>query len=249
MYLLDPRPFGALSCAAKIACAHFPVRGILAPGCHAGCALEPSVGFPRRGRRAITHRMSVSIEQTIATLRQRASAKQAQCEARAAAIRAQLASLAADPEIIGADLWLIGSLAWGGFGTRSDVDVVVRGMPTHRFAALETAWTLAPGVLVDLPRFEGLDLESSAEWSAKGSGSMGDDRSSRMRLARSEAAADLHGYDHAVEEPGATCELRRRPWRSAAHHAGIPQSERIWQKRRQESSGRGVAGPGIQRAS
>jgi predicted nucleotidyltransferase len=38
--------------------------------------------------------------------------------------------------------WLVGSLAWGGFGERSDVDVVVRGMGDARVAAL---W----GVLVD----------------------------------------------------------------------------------------------------
>jgi predicted nucleotidyltransferase len=56
----------------------------------------------------------------------------------------------------GARAWLIGSLAWGGFGHRSDVDVVVSGLRPMDEAALETALAGAAGVPVDLLRLETL---------------------------------------------------------------------------------------------
>jgi predicted nucleotidyltransferase len=55
-------------------------------------------------------------------------------------LRTAAVRLRRDDHLDGA--WLVGSLAWGGFGERSDVDVVVRGMDETRVAAV---W----GVLVD----------------------------------------------------------------------------------------------------
>ena len=52
--------------------------------------------------------------------------------------------------------WLVGSLAWGGFGTRSDVDIVVRGAPASGFGALAATLSDALGAEVDLMRIEEL---------------------------------------------------------------------------------------------
>ena len=46
----------------------------------------------------------------------------------------------------GATAWLIGSLAWGGFGERSDVDVVVRGLDWNEAMTLELALSRAVSV-------------------------------------------------------------------------------------------------------
>lgn len=58
----------------------------------------------------------------------------------------------------GGEAWLIGSLAWGGFGERSDVDVVVRGLSSDSVSELERSLSEATGVEVDL-----LDLSSLTE--------------------------------------------------------------------------------------
>jgi predicted nucleotidyltransferase len=46
--------------------------------------------------------------------------------------------------------WLIGSLAWGGFGVRSDVDVVVSGLTPERGLELEVLVGSAANAPVDL---------------------------------------------------------------------------------------------------
>lgn len=109
-----------------------------------------------RDPRATIRRMSVTVEQMIATLRQRAAERQARDAARGAELRRQLDAPAAAEELRGVELWLIGSLAWGGFGVRSDIDVVVGGLPPERVGPLETAWTLALRVPVELLRYDSL---------------------------------------------------------------------------------------------
>ena len=56
------------------------------------------------------------------------------------------------------EAWLIGSAAWGGFGLRSDVDVVVRGLAVSERAMAENAFSerVGAGVGVDLLRWEEL---------------------------------------------------------------------------------------------
>lgn len=56
----------------------------------------------------------------------------------------------------GATAWLIGSLAWGGFGERSDVDVVVAGVSSEQATRLERALLRSAGVPVDLLQLEAL---------------------------------------------------------------------------------------------
>jgi predicted nucleotidyltransferase len=101
--------------------------------------------------------MPVSVEQMIATLRQRAAAYEARHAARAAELRARIEVLAAAEKLRGVELWLIGSTAWGGFGVRSDIDVVARGLPLERVCPLETAWMFALREQVELLRFEELE--------------------------------------------------------------------------------------------
>jgi len=50
----------------------------------------------------------------------------------------------------GGRAWLIGSLAWGGFGVRSDVDLVLNGVPAEVAVELERAVARAAKAPVDL---------------------------------------------------------------------------------------------------
>jgi predicted nucleotidyltransferase len=79
-------------------------------------------------------------------------------EERAAHLRERLHTLAPRLHREGAfeAAWLVGSLAWGGFGERSDVDVVVRGSDPSRLGALWAAFGDALGAPVDLLRIEDL---------------------------------------------------------------------------------------------
>lgn len=56
----------------------------------------------------------------------------------------------------GVTAWLIGSLAWGGFGERSDVDVVVAGLSAADATRLEPLLVRVAGVPVDLLHLETL---------------------------------------------------------------------------------------------
>lgn len=58
--------------------------------------------------------------------------------------------------------WLIGSLAWGGFGAGSDVDVVAEGLTPEQEVALWSALQGALAHAVDLLRFEDLDAAFQA---------------------------------------------------------------------------------------
>lgn len=100
--------------------------------------------------------MAVTIEQALATLRARAARAQADREAVAERIREQLSTAIEDLLPNGTDAWLIGSLAWGGFGERSDVDVVLRGCSSKAACRVEVALTTALRVAVEVLRFEEL---------------------------------------------------------------------------------------------
>jgi len=51
---------------------------------------------------------------------------------------------------LNAKAWLIGSLAWGGFGERSDVDLVLDGVDSTLATSIEIALCRAVQVEVDL---------------------------------------------------------------------------------------------------
>lgn len=52
--------------------------------------------------------------------------------------------------------WLIGSLAWGGFGRRSDADIVVLGADPSRIVRLAALLSDVAGIWVDVLRMEEL---------------------------------------------------------------------------------------------
>jgi predicted nucleotidyltransferase len=103
--------------------------------------------------------MVVSVEQTVATLRARAAAQHAAQQTRARAVRDLLVRAVGAHAPPGAKVWLIGSLAWGGFGAHSDIDLVVQDVPAHLATRLEVDLLRAVALPVDVMRFE--DLSAS----------------------------------------------------------------------------------------
>jgi predicted nucleotidyltransferase len=102
--------------------------------------------------------MTVLPSELTRTLVERERARQEELEARAGALRRALEgavrALGQRGEIGRA--WLIGSLARGGHGPRSDVDLVVEGLPADRWAPVWDELCAALGVEVDLLRIEEL---------------------------------------------------------------------------------------------
>ena len=100
--------------------------------------------------------MTVTTEQTLATLRKRAAAARAAREAVAADVRSRVVEHMTAQLPPGTSAWLIGSLAWGGFGERSDIDVVLQGASPEQACRLEVDLTRALRLPVDMLRFEEL---------------------------------------------------------------------------------------------
>jgi predicted nucleotidyltransferase len=75
---------------------------------------------------------------------------------------------ASRPASAGASAWLIGSLAWGGFGERSDVDLVFRGVAPAEALALEAALAVTAEAPIDLLVFEALPPSFQARVLAEG---------------------------------------------------------------------------------
>jgi predicted nucleotidyltransferase len=105
--------------------------------------------------------MTVGAKEAAETLALRAHRAREEEALRAAEIRAGAVEvlrdrLAVRPGGRAARAWLIGSLAWGGFGVRSDVDVVVEGLTPREAMELELALVRRLGLPVDLLRFEEL---------------------------------------------------------------------------------------------
>jgi predicted nucleotidyltransferase len=65
-------------------------------------------------------------------------------------------------------VWLIGSLAWGGFGVRSDIDLVIEGASEHVLLAIAEAIGRTTGRLVDGMALETLPKSFAARVLAEG---------------------------------------------------------------------------------
>jgi predicted nucleotidyltransferase len=104
--------------------------------------------------------MSVSPADLAYTLLRRAAAqREADDQARANALDAVTNTLhALRSRLHFGRVWLIGSLAWGGFGLRSDIDVVVEGTTERVLFAIAEEVGRSSGRLVD-----GLALETLPE--------------------------------------------------------------------------------------
>jgi predicted nucleotidyltransferase len=114
--------------------------------------------------------MAVEPRALARTLMTRHRSLRAGDEARAAMLRERVATAA--PVLLrdaGASrAWLIGSLAWGGFGVRSDVDLVVEGVPNERIGEAWAALSNALDAPVDVLRLETLPAPFRARVLAEG---------------------------------------------------------------------------------
>jgi predicted nucleotidyltransferase len=96
--------------------------------------------------------VSIRPEETLETLKRRSRQERVRREARTRELRAGVLRVTREYLGPGARAWLIGSLAWGGFGERSDVDLVVDQLSPECAAELERALADLAGCEVDLLR-------------------------------------------------------------------------------------------------
>ena len=94
--------------------------------------------------------MSVTPQETAATLRQRSVESRRAAECRATEVREKTVSLVRAHLPAGGHAWLIGSLAWGGFGVRSDIDLVLADVDGQQATAIEIVLCTTLGIEVDL---------------------------------------------------------------------------------------------------
>lgn len=94
--------------------------------------------------------MAVTPQETAATLRQRSAEARSKAKIRAATVRGLVMSVVRQHLPTGGSAWLIGSLAWGGFGERSDIDLVTAGVDARQATTIEIALCKAAGVEVDV---------------------------------------------------------------------------------------------------
>lgn len=100
--------------------------------------------------------MAVTARQAARTLRARGSRARQERERRARAAREELDRRLAATLPEGVRAWLVGSLGWGGFGPRSDIDVVTEGLADDAATRLEQALGTIEGARVELLRIEEL---------------------------------------------------------------------------------------------
>ena len=102
--------------------------------------------------------MPVTARQAAVTLRQRSAEAHKRAQLQAAEARARVLAAVRGQLPPGGRAWLIGSLAWGGFGTRSDIDLVLADVDDSQATAIEIAACKAIGVAVDLLKLQHLPL-------------------------------------------------------------------------------------------
>ncbi len=112
--------------------------------------------------------MSVSPAETAATLQKRSASARREAEARAAALRDQAVAIVGPALPAGSRAWLIGSLAWGGFGVRSDLDLVLSGVGADATNVIEEALCRQLQVDVDLLVLEELPASFQARIESEG---------------------------------------------------------------------------------
>ncbi len=96
------------------------------------------------------HRVELDPKQVARRLEARAREVKATREQEAARIADLVRREAAAALVPGARAWLIGSLAWGGFGPHSDIDVVVEGLSSDRITTLEARLSESTGRPIEI---------------------------------------------------------------------------------------------------
>lgn len=100
--------------------------------------------------------MAVDARAAARLVRERAQQARAERERRAAEARRQVQVLVPPLLPEGGRAWLIGSLAWGGFGERSDIDLVTCGVSGPDATRIEDAVARSVGIGVELLELEAL---------------------------------------------------------------------------------------------
>ena len=100
--------------------------------------------------------MDPTVRQAAATLRAREAEARRRREAREADARSAVEQIVRECVKPPSRVWLIGSLAWGGFGEHSDVDLVFSGVDSAAALLLEKRVAPAAGAPVDFLTFEDL---------------------------------------------------------------------------------------------
>jgi predicted nucleotidyltransferase len=100
--------------------------------------------------------MPVTPQEAALTLRQRSTEARRAAEIHAVEVRNRAVALVRGQLPTGGRGWLIGSLAWGGFGVRSDIDLVLAGVDGQTATSIEIALCTALGIEVDQLDFESL---------------------------------------------------------------------------------------------
>lgn len=93
--------------------------------------------------------MAVTARETASFLLHRTAGQEARDAERGEQIRQGLTALVRSRLPEGGRAWLIGSLAWGGFGTRSDADIVFDSVPDALVTEVEIAATRRFGIQID----------------------------------------------------------------------------------------------------
>ncbi len=112
--------------------------------------------------------MQITPKQTAETLRRRSAEARARAESHARAARERTLEVVKALLPRGARAWLIGSLAWGGFGERSDVDLVLDGVDARASTAIEVAVCRSVLAEVDLLAFASLPASFRARVEREG---------------------------------------------------------------------------------
>jgi predicted nucleotidyltransferase len=94
--------------------------------------------------------MDTPIRDAARTIRARAERARKAADRRTSAIRARLIEHLAEVLPPATKAWLIGSLAWGGFGERSDINLVVSRAPPDTPAKIEMDLCAALGLDVEV---------------------------------------------------------------------------------------------------
>lgn len=100
--------------------------------------------------------MAITARDAAHTLKARELAAQGERLARESQARDAVLRIVASFLGPGERVWLIGSLAWGGFGARSDVDLVISGLSAERALELETLVARIASAPVELLALEDL---------------------------------------------------------------------------------------------
>lgn len=125
------------------------------------------LGFPNRTSDVILGVMD-RVGSALVRLRDEARRRRQAREARAEEVRRRVLEALRRELPPGGEAWLIGSLAWGGFGERSDVDLVLRHVDAAHARVIERSVAAAADAEVELLQLEDLPVNFRARVLAEG---------------------------------------------------------------------------------